>query len=108
LHIHTIGVSADKDDKMNPLYSILKQFDEDDLVIVKLDIDTSGVEVPLAMQLLEDDTVNKLVDHFYFEHHVWIYEMRAWWGKGMTGTVKDSFELMNGLRRKGVASHFWP
>ena len=92
---------------MNPLYSIISQFSEDDLIIVKLDIDTADVEVPLAKTLLEDDSINKLVDHFYFEHHVFLYEMRAWWRRTMKGTVQDSFNLMNGLRKKGVASHFW-
>ena len=93
---------------MNPLYSIISQFSEDDLIIVKLDIDTTKIEVPLAETLLEDDSINKLVDHFYFEHHVFLYEMRAWWGRNMKGTVQDTFNLMNGLRKKGVASHFWP
>lgn len=106
-HWINAGVSADKDSKMNPLYSIISEFSEDDLIIVKLDIDTAEIENPLAQNLLEDDSVNKLVDHFYFEHHVFLYEMRAWWGKIMKGTVEDTFNLMNGLRKKGVASHFW-
>ena len=102
------GVSADKDNNLNPLYSIINQFNEDDIIIVKLDIDTGSIEVPLVKQLLEDDSINKLVDHFYFEHHVNMEEMEPWWSYSMEGTVKESFELMNGLRKKGVAAHFWP
>lgn len=107
-HWINTGVSADKDDNLNPLYSIINQFNEDDIIIVKLDIDTGSIEVPLVKQLLEDDSINKLVDHFYFEHHVNMEEIEPWWSYSMEGTVKESFELMNGLRKKGVAAHFWP
>ena len=40
--------------KLNPLHSILKQLNEDDFVVLKLDIDTPNVEIPLVKQLLED------------------------------------------------------
>eukprot|EP00551_Chaetoceros_affinis_P011333 CAMPEP_0203675702 /NCGR_PEP_ID=MMETSP0090-20130426/21826_1 /ASSEMBLY_ACC=CAM_ASM_001088 /TAXON_ID=426623 /ORGANISM="Chaetoceros affinis, Strain CCMP159" /LENGTH=385 /DNA_ID=CAMNT_0050541999 /DNA_START=74 /DNA_END=1231 /DNA_ORIENTATION=+ len=106
-HWINTGVSAGKEDKLNPLRSIVSQFDKDDLIIVKLDIDTSDIELPLANQLLEDDSINKLVDHFYFEHHVHMKEIAANWNIAMKGSIQDSFELMNGLRNKGVAAHFW-
>ena len=108
-----LGVTADKDDKMNPFYSIISKFHEDDLVIVKLDIDTPEVEQPLFELLLQDDSVNKLVDHFYFEHHIRLYEMRRWWGAAFgkkiwdASTMQESLDIMNGLRKKGVSSHYW-
>ena len=100
-------MSADKDSKLNLLRSIVSKFSEDDFIVVKLDIDTSAIEVPLAQQLLEDDSINKLVDQFYFEHHVHMKEMKRCWMDTVQGSMKDSFELMNGLRKKGVAAHFW-
>lgn len=102
------GVDPTVGSKLNPLNSIVSKFNEDDYILVKLDIDTAAVELPLAKQLLEDDSINKLVDHFYFEHHVFLFELKPFWGRGMKGSIKDSFELMNGLRKKGVASHYWP
>ncbi len=115
LHLHVFlslftfqkGVSAGTNDKLNPLRSIISKFDEDDLIIVKLDIDAAQIELPLAIQLLRDDSINKLVDHFYFEHHVHMNEIASDWGDFMNGTIQESFELMNGLRKKGVAAHFW-
>ena len=83
---------------MNPLKSIISKYNEDTLIIVKLDVDTPDIEVPLAHQLLEDDNVNKLVDHFYFEHHVFMREIASAWNSTMRGTIKDSFELMTSLR----------
>jgi len=106
-HWINAGVSADKESKLNLLRSIVSKFDEDDLIVVKLDIDYSDIEVPLAHQLLEDDSISKLVDQFYFEHHVEMNEIARCWRGFMKGSVQDSFELMNGLRKKGVAAHFW-
>ena len=111
-HWINTGVMADKDNKMNPLYSIVEKFEEDDFVVVKLDIDTDEIEVPLANQLLADEKLHSLVDQFYFEHHVHMKEMKNWWGRHNhwrnAGSLKDTFELMNGLRNKGVPAHFWP
>jgi hypothetical protein len=106
-HWINTGVSADPKDKMNPLKSIVAKYTKDDFVVVKLDIDTSHIEVPLAKQLLEDDSLHEIVDQFYFEHHVKLQELARSWGRSMSGTIKDSFDLMNGLRKKGIASHFW-
>ncbi len=111
-HWINTGVMAEKESKMNPLYTIVEQFEEDDFVVVKLDIDTDEIEVPLANQLLADERLHKLVDQFYFEHHVHMAEMKHWWGSHNhwrhAGSLKDTFELMNGLRNKGVPAHFWP
>ena len=94
---------------MNPLRTILKQFGEDDFIVLKLDIDTRSIEIPLVKQLLEDKDgiYHKLIDQFYFEHHVHMAEMRQFWGGSMSGTVKESLELFRGLRENGIPSHFW-
>ena len=95
---------------MNPLHSILKKFDEDDLIIVKLDIDTPSVELPLARQLMDggdNKTYHKLVDHFYFEHHIHMHEMATYWRNGVSGTINDSLDIFITLREMGIASHSW-
>ena len=99
-------MSSEKEGKLNPLHSILKKFNEDDLIVIKLDVDTSHVEVPLALQLLEDESLHPLVDQFYFEHHALLKEIPGW-GRNIRSTIKDSMELFHGLRQKGIASHFW-
>jgi len=107
-HWINVGVKTDPNDRLNPLKMILDQYNEDDLIVVKLDIDTPALELPLAHQLLTDTRYHKLVDHFYFEHHVHMKEIAPWWGhSGMDGTVQDTLELFHGLRQKGIASHFW-
>lgn len=109
-HWINVGVSAKEDDKLNPLHSIVKELSEDDFVVVKLDIDsTSSVEVPLARELLEDKdgVYSKIVDQFYFEHHVHLGELQWIW-EPMNGTVGESLELFSNLRKKGIPAHFWP
>jgi len=110
-HWINVGVNHTEGHRLNPLHSILSKFDEDDFIVVKLDIDTSFIEIPLAHQLLEggtDGIYHKLVDHFYFEHHVHLGELKRSWHKSMKGSIKDSLELFYGLREKGIPSHFWP
>ncbi|GFH59577.1 hypothetical protein CTEN210_16053 [Chaetoceros tenuissimus] len=106
-HWINVAVDADPESKMNPLKSILSQFDEDDFIVVKLDIDHAPTEVPLAHQIYNSDDLLAKIDHFYFEQHVNMEEMAPAWQESMEGTVKESMELFHGLRSKGVASHFW-
>ena len=59
-HWMNIGVSAEVDSQYNPLSSIIKRFDKDDFIVVKLDIDTPHLEYPLVLQLLGDEYVTDL------------------------------------------------
>jgi hypothetical protein len=106
-HWINVGVSADPKSKLHPLKLILENFHEDDLIIVQLDIDTSSVEVSLAMQLLTDNRHSKLIDQFYFEHHVRNTELAIDWKKSMEGSFKESLDLFADLREKGIPAHSW-
>jgi hypothetical protein len=109
-HWINVGVNHEEGHKLNPLHSILSQFDEDDFIVVKLDIDAARVELPLAHQLLEggkDGLYHKLIDQFYFEQHVNLAELRFNWQQSMKGTIKGSLDLFHGLREKGIPAHFW-
>lgn len=110
-HWINVGVSAGEGNKLNPLESIIKTLDEDDFVVVKLDTDTPSAELPLVCQLLQDKDgiYSKIIDQFYFEHHVHLGELKNTWGReGIFGTVKDSLELFSKLRAKGIPAHYWP
>ena len=100
-------VDKDPESKMNPLKSIISQFDEDDFIVVKLDIDHTPTEVPLAKQIYNSNELIAKIDQFYFEQHVNMKEIARCWKSSMSGTVKESMELFHGLRQKGVTSHFW-
>ena len=71
-------------------------------------VDTSSIENPLAYQLKDDNRLSKIVDVFYYEHHVMQQELLPWWGGTASGSVSESLQLMAGIRAKGVASHYWP
>jgi hypothetical protein len=76
--------------------------------ILSLDIDTSPIENKLAAQLRNDTKLLNLVDVFYYEHHVMQAELLPSWMSSASGSVGDSLEMMSDIRRKGVASHYWP
>jgi hypothetical protein len=69
-HWINTGVSEDRNSTMNPLQMLLDNIDEVDFVVVKLDIDTASIEVPLAQQLQHDTALHLLVDQFHLETHV--------------------------------------
>lgn len=105
-HWINAGVSIEEGHSLNPWTMLLEDYNEDDLVIVKLDIDSATLEVPLAHQLLNNPYLWNLVDQFYFEHHVRQEENR-FWQKSWGGTIKDTLDLFYGLRKRGVPAHFW-
>jgi hypothetical protein len=106
-HWINVGVETNPTSMLNPLKMLLDNFNEDDFIVVKLDIDTASIEVPLAQQLLKDTALHALVDQFYFEHHVMLEELKGDWKKTMKGSVQDSLELFIGLREAGIAAHSW-
>lgn len=76
-------------------------------MVVKLDIDTPLVEMAMVQQLLDSPELLRLVDVFYFEHHVHLEELLVW-GPLVEGSVLSSLELFSKLRHKGVDAHYWP
>jgi hypothetical protein len=107
-HWINLPVSPEPDGALNPLKLLLDNFNVDDFIVIKLDIDTPSVEMPLVRQLLEDPRYARLVDHFYFEHHVYLKELLRNWGKAVKGSVAMSMKLFQDLRKKGIAAHYWP
>ena len=108
-HWINAGVSSEKGNALNPLDSILREFHKNDFVLVKVDIDTASIEVPLVHQLLEDSAFHGgVVDQLYFEHHVKFKEMAPIWRSAMKGSLKETFDLFHGLRQRGIPAHFWP
>jgi hypothetical protein len=107
-HWINVGVDARKCAKMNPFTMLADSFTPEDFIVVKIDIDTPVVEAALVEQLREDPALLQLVDQFYFEHHVHQLELSIPWAATMEGSVGGSLELMQDLRRKGIATHYWP
>jgi len=90
-HWINVGISSEQGSKMNPLHSILKKFTEDDLIVVKFNLDTS-IGATLARQLLEDDAYSTLIGQFY--------------GTPGNVTASDSLELFSKLREAGIPAHY--
>lgn len=88
-----------------------------DFVSVKLDIDTSSIELPIAVQVLKDTSLHELIDEFFFEFHFRCQIMMfCGWGQGVVGNM-EGMDLNNRsvilnffqeLRFKGIRSHIWP
>jgi hypothetical protein len=88
----------------------------DDFVSFKLDIDTPGVEVPIALELLNNPEFTELVDEFFFELHFRCEFLgKLCWGLTMPENFlgfklsrSGALDFFAKLRHKGIRSHFWP
>lgn len=106
-HWINVGVDPTPNGKMNPFELLKANFNEDDLIIVKLDIDTPDIEMKFVELLLQDEALHTLIDQLYFEHHVFLKELSRKWRESMKGSVKYSLDIFHELRRVGIPAHFW-
>ncbi len=116
-HFFNAPVSAGSEDKdLSPLKMLWEIATPEDFVSFKLDIDTPEVEIPIAMELLRNPEMAKLIDEFFFELHFRCEVlMYCGWGDAMPqeyhGLKLDRESALNffkKLRDAGIRSHFWP
>jgi hypothetical protein len=102
-----INTGIENTGKFNP-WNVLKNIAKvEDYVIIKLDIDTSGLESELANQIVNDRSISSLIDEMFFEMHITVNEMRGFWGTP-PGELKDTYILFTKLRQLGIRMHSWP
>ena len=105
--------SSNMSDPSSPLAIIKKIAQPGDFVVLKLDIDSPSVELPILLDLLNNPELLELVDEFFFEYHVSFAPMNpSWYGsadpKTVTNdTLADSYKVFKALREKGVRAHSW-
>lgn len=66
MHFYNFPMSAVPGDASNPLTLLRSVALPGDFVVIKLDIDTPQVEIPLIEQLDVDPALRALVDMFFF------------------------------------------
>ena len=82
----------------------------------KLDVDTPSVEIPIALEILNDPEIHPLIDEFFFELHFRCEVlMDCGWGRkipeewdGLKLDRPSALKLFRDLRMKGIRAHFWP
>ena len=116
VHFINVGVAGEKNSDFNPVELIKTIVEPHDFVAFKLDIDTSSIEIPLFLQLLEDPAAYNAIDEFIFEFHYQCPIMSGYWGTvniptGLEGKIVlnrvDALKKFSELRQKGIRSHFW-
>ena len=88
----------------------------EDFVIFKLDVDTSEVEIPIALDILNDPEMHSLIDEFFFELHFRCEVlMTCGWGKdvleesnGLQLDRPSTLKFFRDLRKTGIRAHIWP
>ena len=110
-HWYNIPVNLDFSSPSHPFNMIRTLATPDDFVVLKIDVDTPSVELPLIQYMLAHPDLLALVDEFFFEHHVVMEPlMGLGWGYAPTlvnGTPRDSIDLFTKMRKHGVRAHSW-
>ena len=116
VHFINVGVAGDKKSDYNPLNLVKSIVEPHDFVAFKLDIDTSSIEIPIFIELIENPALYNVVDEFIFElHYNCPFMSSSWHGIGVPKGLEDkitlnrvgALKLFSELRHKGVRSHFW-
>jgi hypothetical protein len=104
---YNVPVELDPKALHNPIRLLKASARPEDYVVIKLDIDTSWLEVGLIKQLLGDPDAFRLVDELFFEHHTLGNPMVHFWRGSAQQDITDSYSLFTELRTKGIRAHSW-
>ena len=97
------------------LDTLEKEAKPEDFVVLKLDIDTPGLEDEVIRAIIGTPRLSDLIDELLYENHVnlrWLSDptkaKREVEGRGMSSiTVQEAVATMQQLRARGIRSHFW-
>jgi hypothetical protein len=93
----------------NALAVLLSVARPEDFVVFKLDIDADVLEEEIALALLADDALARLIDDFFFEHHSDTHGiMDSSWGTNCRRSLHESILLFQAFRKRGIRAHSWP
>lgn len=115
-HFFNVPITGTPNSAQNPLRYIREIARESDFVAFKLDVDTPTVELPIALELLRDPTIGKLVDEFFFELHfrcdlmmscAWGYDIPEEFD-GLRLDRPSTLKYFRDLRHAGIRAHIWP
>eukprot|EP00612_Vaucheria_litorea_P003790 CAMPEP_0171461154 /NCGR_PEP_ID=MMETSP0945-20130129/5720_1 /TAXON_ID=109269 /ORGANISM="Vaucheria litorea, Strain CCMP2940" /LENGTH=279 /DNA_ID=CAMNT_0011987453 /DNA_START=353 /DNA_END=1192 /DNA_ORIENTATION=+ len=110
-HYRWMNIPANPDPASgdNPWNFLKANVKVEDYVIVKLDIDNTPIEAKFMEQIVNDSKLSALIDEMFFEHHVNVNPMNSYWHTQKETTyLSDSYDLMVGLRQRGIRFHGWP
>jgi hypothetical protein len=109
IHYFPRAANNEPDSLDNPLAILESVAQPDDFVVFKLDIDTPSVEKLIIFDIMRNSKYSCLIDELFFEHHSMIKSMIPWWTEeNREGTLLDSIQLFQILRRSGIRAHSWP
>jgi hypothetical protein len=110
--------------KMNPWRVLEAVATPEDFVIVKLDVDHQATELALVHQLVGSPKLARLIDEFFWEHHVagsavacptlWQSQQGKGWSTmqfdlspNSDEVLRASYALFAKLREMGISAHSW-
>jgi hypothetical protein len=92
----------------NPFNHLLQKLRPDDVVTVKVDFDSPGLEMAIIRTILQVPELYQTIDELFYEYHVKMAYMHRYWPSADAGvTVRDSIDVFRTLRQRGIRAHSW-
>jgi hypothetical protein len=92
----------------NPLNHLLAKLSPNDVVTVKVDFDSPGLEIAIINTILQFPELYQTIDELFYEYHVKMAYMHRFWPTAdKTVNVMDSIDVFRSLRRRGIRAHSW-
>lgn len=105
-HWYNIPVSADST-MSNPWTVLQNTAVKRDFVIVKIDIDSPGIEQQLVQQLQDNPAIAELVDVLFYEDHINVTEMHRFFGVQNVNSYTNAVASFKKMRELGIRAHPW-
>ncbi|CUG04304.1 membrane-associated protein, putative [Bodo saltans] len=92
----------------NPFNHLLHKLSPDDVVTVKVDFDSPGLESAIIRTILQVPELYQTIDELFYEYHVKMAYMHRYWPTADSAvTVRDSIDVFRALRQRGIRAHSW-
>jgi hypothetical protein len=107
-HWYNYPLSVETSSWRNPLNHLLAKLRPNDVVTVKVDFDSPGLETEIIDTILRFPELYQTIDELFYEYHVKMaYMHRYWFAANRTLNVLDSIDVFRSLRRRGIRAHSW-
>ena len=107
LHFYNTGFDVNTSHAAHPINIIRAIHKPGDVVIVKLDIDNSELELSVIREIEENPSLARMISEMFFEMHYDHREM-AEFGLDNGRTLSDVVARFKALRKAGLILHYWP
>ncbi|KAI9008731.1 hypothetical protein DFJ74DRAFT_688389 [Hyaloraphidium curvatum] len=109
VQFYNVPVEKESNGLFSVFNAVLAEAAPEDHVVLKVDIDSPGLEDEIVAHLASTPKLAALVDEVYYEHHADWMPMAKTWSCHVVKCppLRASYDVFGQLRRLGIRAHSW-